>query len=502
MFTRACRIIVFLLLLSVSAHATNYYFSATGSGTACTLLAPGPLSQVTSHGAAGDSLLFHKGDTFTGTINYTRSGSSGSRIVFDLYGTAVNNAIIDAGASTTASVIQISGSFITVNNLQLTNSKYGNGIVYIVTSTATNVIINNCHVYNGILGIYAHLGTAANNIKILHNWVEQISDITHARGSPIQLDNVSGSGIEIAYNSIYYPVTLGDSNLVNRGVGDLISLFKSNGTSSSQILVHHNRLRGGGSKEFGFSGINPGDVGGSWEHLYNNRLANTGVAGIQIPGGKNITVENDSIYSDNFPYSVIGLHYYNASADSTYNITAQTNAINWNGANYGTTFSNLKIDVGGANTVSGISGGAPLPNPTGWSTNTQNGVNDPTVNNSILPDPLWTGSPWNTITIPVITYTSPNNFSTGQSVTLTPTNTGGVATSWTCSPTLPVSLSINSGTGIITGTLTSVAAMATYTVTATNTAGHGTFPLVISVTSTGVGHLFFTRTGELVIKWH
>jgi len=69
-----------------------------------------------------------------------------------------------------------------------------------------------------------------------------------------------------------------------------------------------------------------------------------------------------------------------------------------------------------------------------------------------------------------LNYTTPNVFVRGTTITpLTPTVSGGTVANYSISPALPAGLSINASTGIISGTPTVVAAVANYTVTATNT---------------------------------
>ena len=63
--------------------------------------------------------------------------------------------------------------------------------------------------------------------------------------------------------------------------------------------------------------------------------------------------------------------------------------------------------------------------------------------------------------------------------------TGGPASSFTIAPALPVGLSINSETGVITGTPGAIQSQATYTVTASNAAGSAQTQLKISVTARG-----------------
>lgn len=87
------------------------------------------------------------------------------------------------------------------------------------------------------------------------------------------------------------------------------------------------------------------------------------------------------------------------------------------------------------------------------------------------------------LAIPAISY-SPSTLSLATSVampTLTPTNTGGTIASWAIAPSLPTGLSLNTSTGVISGTPSSDTASSSYTVTATNAAGSGTTTLTIAV---------------------
>jgi len=69
-------------------------------------------------------------------------------------------------------------------------------------------------------------------------------------------------------------------------------------------------------------------------------------------------------------------------------------------------------------------------------------------------------------------YNSPNIFTKGTAITaLTPSNSGGTVVSYSVSLALPVGLTLNSTTGVISGTPTAITASASYTVTATNTGG-------------------------------
>jgi len=74
-------------------------------------------------------------------------------------------------------------------------------------------------------------------------------------------------------------------------------------------------------------------------------------------------------------------------------------------------------------------------------------------------------------------------FTKGVAITPdTPTNSGGAIASYAISPALPAGLTLNSGTGVVSGTPTAVAAMASYTVTGYGTIGSTTATLTITVT--------------------
>ena len=65
--------------------------------------------------------------------------------------------------------------------------------------------------------------------------------------------------------------------------------------------------------------------------------------------------------------------------------------------------------------------------------------------------------------------------------TATPTSSGGTVTSWSVSPSLPAGISLDSSTGAISGTPTSVSSATTYTITASNTGGSATTTVTILV---------------------
>lgn len=86
-----------------------------------------------------------------------------------------------------------------------------------------------------------------------------------------------------------------------------------------------------------------------------------------------------------------------------------------------------------------------------------------------------------TVTAPsALSYTSPATATLGTAFTASPTVTGA-PTTWSVSPALPAGLSLDPTSGVISGTATSLADTATYTVTAGNSAGNTTFALSLKV---------------------
>ena len=87
------------------------------------------------------------------------------------------------------------------------------------------------------------------------------------------------------------------------------------------------------------------------------------------------------------------------------------------------------------------------------------------------------------LTPPVIAYSpSSKTYPVGVAIAAwTPSNTGGLATSWSIAPALPTGLSFSTSSGQITGTPSAACASAPYAVTATNAAGNGTTTVTVSI---------------------
>jgi len=81
-----------------------------------------------------------------------------------------------------------------------------------------------------------------------------------------------------------------------------------------------------------------------------------------------------------------------------------------------------------------------------------------------------------------LSYATPVVYVTGKPIpALSPTVTGSPVISYTVSPALPAGLTLNTTTGIISGTPTTVTAAANYQVTATNNIGNTAFAISITI---------------------
>lgn len=496
-------LICLLALLYTQAQATKYFFSIAGlvgnSGTSQS--ATWPESKISTFlFAPGDTVAIRRGDILTGSnITFTRSGASGNNIVFDAYGNG-HNPMIDGGGLGTPALYFNGCSYITVNNIQIQNSS---------TSAQAPLSVNNCHdirfynCYGGLGKRGMVITNCTGNIVVTNCYFSKFTDAissagntpANGGGSGVQWQSCSGSGNKVLYSNFYT-----DISTSTYGVGDIISPYQCYfGTGDSfpagnfGLEIAYNNIRGGGSSPpaSGFCAITGGDVGGSNQYIHDNIAVNPGAVGMQIQGGTNINMSNNIIYSKNLSYTSVGLSFGNYSGQPVSGIVMGGNLINFYSATNGQLFN--KWWDGATKTY-------PAFQPTNWTTNTADRTADPGSYDAKLPDPLWTGSPWDA---PILAYTS-NTATFSQNSTISPqtiVNTGTSSTSYTISPALPSGLSFDTTSGTISGKPTATQAATSYTVTATNAKGYGQTAITITVTgSILVSKKFVLRGGKLIIK--
>ncbi|MGZ3835153.1 MAG: right-handed parallel beta-helix repeat-containing protein, partial [Mucilaginibacter sp.] len=187
-----------------------------------------------------------------------------------------------------------------------------------------NITIDSNYIANTASGLYAF--RCDSNIKFRHNLVLNIigsAILSHAA----QMNECNGPGNDISYNNI--DIAIGEGDNPNPLIGDLINLYKSNGTPSSPIRIYYNNIRGGGTAtgSKGNAGIVVGDLGGSYQDVQYNKLVNTGYVGIQIQGGTHIAIRNNQIYSSLRPWSGVGLASANYSGTPSHHNTISDNVV-------------------------------------------------------------------------------------------------------------------------------------------------------------------------------
>lgn len=321
-----------------------------------------------------------------------------------------------------------------------------------------NVVIDSCDIENVGFGIYCQKDTSvqvnANRLLNMNGWAGQAT-----MGHGIQFDNVRGGGNAILWNNVWNPSATNPH--------DQISVYESNGLPGDSIMVMHNRvllgqtfLTGGN----GACGIGMADTYGSYQVCRYDTVSTSGYAGIQPIGGKSpnppcvgISIDHNVIYGSKTSISLLGLSVQIGTAST--GIYVGYNKVKW--TDYNGHLSNFYYN--------GIL-------PAGWSTN----ISDNTLTSAILPTNLWTACGPN-IAKPIISYTTPRTFITGDVVSISPSNSGGPPSVYAINKTPPAGTSFNTLTGVLSGTVTTIQAATTYTITATNSGGSATASLSITI---------------------
>jgi len=373
----------------------QYYFDpSVSSGGAGTQVSPWPMSKIPTTGVAGDTLYIKIDGTYIGTINYTRSGSAGNPITFDLYGSGVHNPILDGGGSSSPT-FQLTGcNYVTINNLvaRNTTSQYGPWNF----NSCTNITLNNVATIESTTGIKNIRGmnflNCGANLVLNGCWFHGFSDNathTHGGGSAVQFNNCNGGGIIVTNCKTQVEVTPGTSGMTD-GVGDLISIYQCYGTSSNWSLITLNKQRGGSSHTAGYAANVIGDVGGSYQKYQYNTIVNTGKVLLQVQGGTFMDMSFNDCFGDYFPYNSVGMAFGNYSGAPCNNVRMGYNRIRFKRT--ATSYYNKWWDPA-AKTY-------PAFQPTDWTTNTGDSTNDtttkPILDDTLLPNPLFRVSdyPW------------------------------------------------------------------------------------------------------------
>jgi len=209
----------------------------------------------------------------------------------------------------------------------------------------SNITIDTCYITKVSTGVNV---STSSRVIIEHNQMKNMMG-PYPSGQFVQFNKVSGASNKVTNN--VFENTMGSSD-----PEDAISMFMTNGTAASPVMISGNWIRGGGPSATG-GGINLGDDGGSYQIAENNILVNPGQYGIAVSGGTNMEILNNKIYAVRSTFANVGIsvwnQYTNISASS--GITVSGNNVNWTNSGG---ISNPAWNNGNCGTV------------TGWSSNT------------------------------------------------------------------------------------------------------------------------------------
>jgi parallel beta-helix repeat protein len=191
---------------------------------------------------------------------------------------------------------------IKIINCKLTNSSEPGIYIY----NCNNIVVQESFFSNVSTGIYAE-NSFKGGIKVTHNRFINMQG-PFPRGQCIQFNNINILGES-------YPE-------------DAISLYKSNGTPDSPIIVSNNYIKGGGPSKSG-GGIMLGDSGGSNQTAINNILVDPGQYGIAISGGDNNAIIENYIYARAQHFTNVGIYVAGYNGEACTNSTVKSNKVNF-----------------------------------------------------------------------------------------------------------------------------------------------------------------------------
>jgi parallel beta-helix repeat protein len=201
------------------------------------------------------------------------------------------------------------------SNVTIRNSTIGPcGDHGVYLDQSTNVTVTGNYITENTLGVLAHY---SNSIKVDGN------AFLRTGRNFVQFVSVEGAGSSVSSNR-------GANDLGGSNAEDLISMFESNGTPESPIVIAGNYLRDGGPSGSG-SGIMLGDGGGSHQIARGNRLVNPGQVGIGVAAGSNMKVQDNQVYSEALPWSNVGIYTMNLY-DGCDTVEVTGNQVNWTAA--------------------------------------------------------------------------------------------------------------------------------------------------------------------------
>jgi hypothetical protein len=187
--------------------------------------------------------------------------------------------------------------------------------IYIFESSSISV--EESSISGGVSGVYA---VSSSGVRVSCNTIENPRGPV-PRGQLVQFDKVTGKGNEISCNVGRNAPGQGEPE-------DAISLYQSQGTPQSPILVSNNLVVGGGPSESG-GGIMLGDNGGSNQVAEGNDLVDPGQYGVAVASGERMTIRNNRVYARAQAFTNVGISVWNQYPHACRDIAVEGNAVKW-----------------------------------------------------------------------------------------------------------------------------------------------------------------------------
>jgi hypothetical protein len=194
----------------------------------------------------------------------------------------------------------------------------------LVLYNCRNILVDHNFFNDVATGVYAEKSETG-GVKIDYNQFLNMQG-PYPRGQFVQFNDINGAGNSISYNK-------GENIAGQSNPEDAISLFKSNGTAKSPVLIKGNWIRGGGPGKTG-GGIMLGDNGGSYLTAIDNTLVDPGQYGIAISGGDNNSIIRNLIYARSQSFTNVGIYVAGFGGANCTNSTVAFNKVHYlNNAN-------------------------------------------------------------------------------------------------------------------------------------------------------------------------
>jgi parallel beta-helix repeat protein len=214
---KAFSLFIVLFLFTMCANARRFYVSSsyTGSTSNGALATPWKsLANVQSNMStftAGDTISFKCGDTFTGTLTITKSGSASNPIVFNTYDVGAKPMLTGTGVAIDY-LIQSNNSYLVVDGFQIIDPALTDTgrseIAHIrraITFRGAYCVAKNNEISRAGIGIYISTGTYATiDNNTIHHLKMIVNDIPNPDndygGAPIWL---AGNNNTVTNNTCY-----------------------------------------------------------------------------------------------------------------------------------------------------------------------------------------------------------------------------------------------------------------------------------------------------------